>query len=144
MTSVIRSKFETPQVRPHRLLAVRLVLLREEVLLVGRDLRQVLLTGLNGRGYRSKSLALSQFVRTRSRGAGHALQASDVDAAAVGVGGLFHTVGSQHHLLVGCVRRFLVDAGECTADGLNHVSIFGFCHFLPAMLYLRPAWRGLG
>jgi hypothetical protein len=39
---------------------------------------------------------------------------------------------------------FLVDLGECTADGFDHVSIFGFCHFLPAMLYLRPAWRGLG
>ena len=128
-----------PQVRFPGLLAVRQVLLCRVVRLVGRDGLQVLRTRLDEATNLREALTSHELVLRHRSVTGDGTDAAQVNAGAVRVSGLCHTVGSQHHLLVGCVRRFLVDFGECTADGLNHVSIFGFCHVALAMLYLLPA-----
>ena len=139
MICIISGLFEAPQVRLHGLFAVGAVLLSLEGGLVGGDLAQVVSTGVDRDRDRCEALTLLQFVCRRSGRAGDGAQTTQVDAGAALAGCLGYAVGSEHHLLVSRVGRFLVDLGECTADGFDHVSIFGFCHVLPAMFYLRQA-----
>ena len=117
-----------PQVGLHGLFAVGLVLLCAEGLLVGSDFRQVFRTRSDGGRNGSETLTLSQFVCRGLRGAGDGTQSAQVDTATVGVSRLGYAVGSQYHFLVGRVRRLLVDAGECTADGFDCIGILYFCH----------------
>ena len=73
MLCIIRRQFERPEVALHRLLAIRLVLLRSESGLVGGDLAQVLRTGTDSGCYGGEALTLCQFVGTGRGGASVAL-----------------------------------------------------------------------
>ena len=134
MGFVVGSELQAPQVRLHGFLAIGQVLLGLESLLVLGHLAQVVTTDSHSlcNGFEAQLLR-TLFRAVRSR-AGHAGQSAQVDAAAVGVSRLGYTVRSEHHFLVTGVRRFLVDFGECTTDGLDCVSIFHFCHFALAIL----------
>ena len=90
---------------------------------------------LNG----SKTVTSVELFGRRFAGTGDGTQSAQVQTGTAGVGRRGYTVGSKNHLLVRCVRRFLVDFGEGTADSLDRVSIFYFCHCILTMFYLRPA-----
>ena len=69
-----------PQVRPHGLLAAGGVLLRQEVILVGRDLRQVALALSNHRGNRCEALTSLQLVAGRLGRAVVSIGLADIDS----------------------------------------------------------------
>ena len=128
MFSIIGSGTYRPEVGLHGLFAVRRVLLREERCLVRRGELQAVLTSSYGCCDSGEAYAETHLLgRHRSR-AGYGAQAADVEAGASRAGGFGYTVGCQDHLLVTGVLRLFVDFGEGTADGLDRVSPFYFCH----------------
>ena len=142
LSLVIQIAANLPQISVVRLLAARVILLRQEVRLVGGNQRQVFLTCRHSCAHCRKLRAYSLLVSAQRRGTRYGTQATQVQTAAgVACRGSL-AVSSQHHLLVGCVRGFLVDSGQCTADGLDCVSIFYFCHSRSA-LFILPPWEGL-
>ena len=98
MRLVVACEFQAPEVGEVGLLAVRLVLLREEVLLVGGNLRQVLLAGCDRGSYGCEALALSQFVRARRCGALVAVGIEGVDTLTIGIVSFGGSV--RHHQII--------------------------------------------
>jgi len=96
--------------------------------LVSTDLVEVARARLNQSCYRAEALASHHLVLRHRSAAGDGTQTAQIDAVAVGVGRGSNTVGTEDHLLIGCVRRLFVDFDESTADGLNRVSPFYLCH----------------
>ena len=133
MRCIVGITANLPEVSFHRLLAAGLVFLCEVRGTVLRLVLQVVRTFChrccNGR----EAAAGLQLQSRRSGFAGDGTQTSHVDAATIRRGRFGYTVGGEDHFLVTCVLRFLVDFGECTADGLNRVSPFYFCHSLLAI-----------
>ena len=117
-----------PQIRSHRLLAVRAVLLGVEVRQIGRDLRQVVTTLVDSASHLRKSCTYHLLVGSDGSGAGDSRQAAEIEARACIARGRGDTVGGKNHLLVGCVLGLLVDLGESTTDGFDCVGIFDFSH----------------
>ena len=128
MRCVVLLTADVPVVRAHRFLTAGVVALSEEVHLVGRDLRQVFTTSIHCLRYCCEALTCVEFVARRQSGTRYGFQSAQVDVVAVGVRGRSLAVGTENHLLVLRVRRFLVDFGEGTADGLDCISIFYFSH----------------
>ena len=81
-----------------KLLAVRRVLLGEEVLLVGGNLRQVLLASLNGSRNGCETFTLGQFVRARRCGALVAVGIEGVDTLTIGIVSFGGSV--RHHQII--------------------------------------------
>ena len=108
--SVILLAADLPQVRAHGLLAAGSVFLRQECILVGRDLRQVALTSLNQRCYGCEALASLQLIAGRL-GAALRLRAQ-VQTVAVFALGSGYAVGSQEHFGAR-VLSALAGFGEC-------------------------------
>ena len=115
------------------------VFLREERCLVLRQGSEVLCAGVDGSLNGAETGTSCELFGRGFTGTGDGTQSAQVQAGTAGLGGRGYTVGSKHHLLVRCVRRFLVDFGEGTADSLDRVSIFYFCHCILTMFNLRPA-----
>ena len=123
MLRIIRRQLQAPQIRLEGLFAVRQVLLGDVRLLVLSQRREVLRTVGDGAADGLEALTLGQFVTADRGAAGNRTQTAEVDARTLLVGRFSLAVGGKNHLLVLCVRGFLVDFGECTADGLDRVSI---------------------
>ena len=130
---VVRSTAYSPEVRTHGLFATGGVLLREEILLVLRDLGQIVRALLNGCLHSGEASADSKlFVGQRSRTSDRT-QAAEEETITTFRCSRCYTVGSKNHLLVCCVRRLLVDFNKRSADGFDGVSPFYFCHSLLAI-----------
>ena len=128
MLLIIGSLFEAPEEGTHGLFAIRLILLGCESLLVSGHLREVDRTCGYGCCYcRETRTDLGLLGGHRGRTSDR-VQTADVQTRAVRALGRGYTVSSENHLLVGCVLGLFVDFGESTADGLDCVSIFYFCH----------------
>ena len=130
---VILLTADFPQVRLHGLLAVGKILLREEVNLVLSDGHEVRRTLLHHRCHRAEAVTSLQLLGGERRGTCNGAQTAEIDTGTVFRLRCSLAVGCEDHLLVCCVRRLLVDFGQCTADGLDCVSILYFCHSLLAM-----------
>ena len=129
MSGVIGSRFQRPDVRTEGGLAVGGVLLSEESCIVG------CVGGTRGFDASVDSCGDggelgSHFGFTgRDRGrAGYGTESTEVDAATIRAGSWCFAVSREHHLLVACVRRLLVDLVESTRDSLKHWGIRCFCH----------------
>ena len=109
----------------HGLFAVRLVLLRCESDLVVGDLREILLTRLDHRGYRGEACADLQLLRTQRRGA--LLRGTEVQTVTVVVGRCRYAVGSQEHLLA-AVLSALAGFCQCAGYMINSGGISYICH----------------
>ena len=114
---IVGLRFEGPDVRTHGGFAIFGVLLGIERLEVGRLFRRVFQTCVHGCGYSGElTPVLYLFCRHRS-GTGHGVESAEVHTIALAdLGRGCLTVGSQNHLLVYCVRRFLVDLRQCAAQ----------------------------
>ena len=123
MRSIISGSFQTPEIRLEGLFTSRLVALCEVRLLVSGERREVLRTVGDGSADGREALTSCQFVTADRSAAGDRTQTAEVDARTLLAGRFGLAVGGKNHLLVLCVRGFLVDFGECTADGLDRVSI---------------------
>ena len=120
---------DLPQVRAHGLLATGKIFLRQECILVGRDLRQVSPTSLNHRSYGCETLASLQLIAGRL---GRAEElAYHVDAGAGRVLGGCYPVGSQERVAVRAVG--LTSFGTARQKAGNEVNTFcplNFCHIV--------------
>ena len=107
---------DTPVPLFHGLCAARLVLLREEGLLVGRDLREVMTALLNHRCHADKAVAdLVLTLRQRSA-AFH--RSTEIDAVALVRGRCSGSVGREQHLLA-AVLTALSGFGQCAGHMIN-------------------------
>ena len=97
----------------HGLCAARLVLLREEGLLVGRDLREIVRALLDHRSDADEAVAdLVLTLGQRSRALN---RLAEVDAVALVGGGCRGAVGRKQHLLAG-VLTVILGLGQCAGD----------------------------
>ena len=80
MLRIILLAADLPQVCPHGLLAAGSIFLRQEVILVGRDLREVALAGLDHRGNRCETLACLQLIAGRLGSAVVSIGLADIDS----------------------------------------------------------------
>ena len=131
MSGVIGSGFQRPDVRTEGGLAVGGVLLGEESCVVrvvvgsrGFD------TCVDGSGDSGELGADCNLVGRDGSRAGYGTESTEVDAATIRAGGWCFAVSREHHFLVACVRRLLVDLVESTRDSLKHWGIRCFCHFV--------------
>ena len=108
--SVILLAADLPQVRAHGFLAAGSIFLRQECILVGRDLRQVALTSLDQRCYGCETLASLQLIAGR------------LGAALVGVG----LADIDSRTLVALGRRGTVRADEVVTM-LVTILLLRFC-----------------
>ena len=97
----------------HGLCAARLVLLREEGLLVGRDLREIVRALLDHRSNADEAVADLVLALGQRRFAFHRL--AEVDAVALVGGGCRGAVGRKQHLLAG-VLTVILGFGQCAGD----------------------------
>ena len=123
MLRIIRRQLQAPQIRLEGLFAVRQVLLGDVRILVLGERLEVLRTAGDGSADGREALTLGQLVTADRSAAGDRTQTAEVDARTLLVGRFGLAVGGKNHLLVLRMRGFLVDFGECTADGLDRVSI---------------------
>ena len=96
MLLVIRGSADAPQIRLERLLAVGIILLCEEVLLVGVHVHQVLFACLHGCCNCRKTGSCPELVGVRCSRARHF--ASQIDTIAFIARCCCHTVRAQQHL----------------------------------------------
>ena len=89
----------------HGLCAVRFVLLRDEGLLVGRDLRQVMTARLDQRSNADEAVA--DLVLTLRQRRSPLNRLTEVDAVAITRGGRSGAVGREQHLLAAVLSVFL-------------------------------------
>ena len=128
MTLIILGELERPEIALHGLFAARLVFLSLEGSLVGCHLGQIFCTCGYSCCHCAETCALFHLLGTRSGATSYGVKSAEVQTCTVRVGGSCYAVGAENHLLVACVLRFLVDAGERTADGFDSVSPLYFCH----------------
>ena len=100
----------------HGLCAARFVLLREEGLLVGRDLREVMTALLDHRCHADKAVADLVLTLGQRRTAFH--RSTEIDAVALVGGGCSGSVGSEQHLLA-AVLTALSGFGQCAGYMIN-------------------------
>ena len=114
----------------HGLCAARLVLLREEGLLVGRDLREIVRALLDHRSNADEAVAdLVLTLGQRSRALN---RLAEVDAVALVGGGCCGAVGRKQHLLAG-VLSVILGFGQCAGDRADTGIITYYCHVVRAM-----------
>ena len=109
----------------HGLFAVGLVLLRGEGDLVVGDLREILLTRLDHRGYRGEACSDLQLFRAERRGA--LLRGTEVQTVTLVVGRCRYAVGSQEHLLAR-VLSALTGFCQCAGYMIDSGRISYICH----------------
>ena len=134
---VVRGQLDRPQVTLEGLVGG----LRIEGGLVGDQSRRVLGASRYGCRDSLEAQLTSQFGLRHRRRASYGTQTTQVEVRTLIVLRRSDTVGSQYHLLVSCVRRLLVDFYEGTANGLDSVSPFYFCHSRSAIGRVRHRIR---
>ncbi len=127
MLCVVRGAADSPEVSTHGLFATGGVLLREEILLVLRDLAQIVRTGLHsslngGETSASGELKVAQRSRTFVR-----FSIEDEEASAIRVLGRLLTVSTDEVRTTGVT---FLDGGFCqtTLYIINTGSILNFSH----------------
>ena len=138
--SIVLVRADVPEVLTEGLVA-RLLLGVERCGVRG-DRAQVLLTLLHGTTDSAEACACQGLVARYGSAACHALDATQIQTAAIRARGRSSAVGCQQHLLVTGVRRLLVDFRQCTTYGTDTRCPYYFCHCLSSMLYFRPTWKG--
>ena len=109
----------------HGLCAVRLVLLSDEGLLVGRDLREVMTALLNHRCNADEAVADLVLTLGQRRGAFH--RYTEVQTVALVRGGRSGSVRREQHLLAGVLSVFL-GFGQSAGNVVNTGGIGYTCH----------------
>ena len=107
---------DTPIPLFHGLCAVRLVLLREEGLLVSRDLREIVRALLDHRCHADKAVADLVLTLRQRRAAFH--RSTEIDAVALVGGGCCGSVRREQHLLA-AVLTALSGFGQCAGYMIN-------------------------
>ncbi len=102
----------------HGLCAVRLVLLRDEGLLVGRDLREVMTALLDHRSNADEAVADLVLTLRQRRGAFVAIRIEGVQTLTIGVSGRRGAVGGNEIVAV-VVTILFFRSFQGSADGLN-------------------------
>ena len=126
---VVRFTTNLPEVRFHGLFAGRGVFLSQEGSLIARHVLQAVGAGVDGGLDSDETFTDRDLLRGDGGRTGHGTQTAEIEAGAGSFRlGRGYTVGSEHHLLVCCVRGLLVDLGQRTADRLDCICIFYFCH----------------
>ena len=129
MSLIVGGGLERPDVGAKGGLAVGGVLLSEEGCVVGGVVGcRGFDTCVDGGGDCGELGADCGHIGCDRRGAGYGTESTEVDAATIRAGGWCFAVSREHHLLVACVRRLLVDLVESTRDSLKHWGIRCFCH----------------
>ena len=100
----------------HGLCAVRLVLLREEGLLVGRDLREIVRALLDHRSNADEAVADLVLTLRQRRAAFH--RSTEIDAVALVGGRCSGSLGREQHLLA-AVLTALSGFGQCAGYMIN-------------------------
>ena len=111
----------------HGLAAVRLALLRDEGLLVGRDLREVMTALLDHRCHADEAVADLVLTLRQRRGALNRL--TEVDAVAITRGGCSGAVGRKQHLLAGVLSVFL-GFSQCSGNRADTRIVSNYCHII--------------
>ena len=122
---IIFSPANLPIVRLHGFCAIGVVLLGEEVLLVGGDLHEVGFAGLDHAGYHHELRAVLELTLTQRRGAFH--RGTQVNAVTVFGGRCSGSVGREQHLLA-AVLTALTGFGQCAGHMINSGRISYRCH----------------
>ena len=105
-----------PVVRLHGLCAIGVVLLGEEVLLVGGDLHEVGFAGLDHAGYYHELRTVLELTLTQRRSTFH--RGTQINAVTVFGGRCSGSVGCQEHLLA-AVLTTLTGFGQCAGHMVN-------------------------
>ena len=116
-----------PQVRPHGLLAAGSVFLRQECILIGRDLREVALAGLDHRGNRCEALASLQLVAGRLGRAVVSIGLADIDSRTLAALGRRGTVRADEVVTM-FVTVQLFGLRQSALDVLDTRGISDFSH----------------
>ena len=127
MRLIIFSATNLPVPRVHGLFAVGLVFLRGEGDLVVGDLREILLTSLDHRGYRGEACADLQLSRAERRGALNRF--AEVQAVAVRIGRCRYAVVRQEHLLV-VVLTVIFWLRQCAGYEIDTSGVTYICHIV--------------
>ena len=125
MLLVVLSAADAPVVLGHGFCARRIVLLGDEVLLVGSDLHEVGFAGLDHAGYYHELRTVLELTLTQRRGAFH--RGTQVNAVTVFGGRCSGSVGCQEHFLA-AVLTALTRFGQCAGHMINSGGISYFCH----------------
>ena len=142
MSRVVRLALELPEERPHRALAIRVVLLSVERSLVGGHLAQILCTRAHCLRNGLEAVTNGQFVLRQRRVTLVAVAVESVDSLAVGVLGRRSAV--RHHQIIAVVVTIdLFRSFHGALDVLNSGSAyFCFCHVASANIYSPRRGRG--
>ena len=130
MLLIIFSTTNFPVVRLHGFCAIGVVLLGEEVLLVGSDLHEVGFAGLDHAGYHHELRAVLELTLRERRSTFYRL--AEIQTVALVGGGRSYAVGSQEHLLAG-VLTALAGFGQSAGNVVNTGGIGYTCHVVRAM-----------
>ena len=132
-----------PQVRAHGLFAAGGVLLRQEVILVGRDLREVALTSLDHRCYGCETLACLQLIAGRLGRAVVGVGLADIDSRTLVALGRRGTVRADEVVTM-LVTILLLRFCQGSVDILDTRRISYFSHSrsaLPSAFSCQPLRR---
>ena len=113
---IILCAADLPVVRLHGFCAIGVVLLGEEVLLVGGDLHEVGFAGLDHAGYHHELRTVLELTLRERRGT--FLRSAQVQAVALVRGRRCYAVGSQEHLLARVLTR-LAGLGQSAGNVVN-------------------------
>ena len=116
---------DTPIPLFHGLCAARFVLLREEGLLVGRDLREIVTALLDHRCHTDEAVADLVLTLRQRRAAFH--RSTEIDAVALVRGRCSGSVGREQHLLA-AVLTALSGFGQCAGYMINSGGKSYTCH----------------
>ena len=122
---IIFSTTNFPIIGLHGFCAIGVVLLGEEVLLVGGDLHEVGFAGLDHAGYHHELRAVLELTLRERRSTFYRL--AEIQTVALVGGGRSYAVGSQEHLLAGVLTR-LAGFGQSAGNVVNTGGIGYTCH----------------
>ena len=126
--ALILSRTDVPQVLTHGLVAVGVIFLRVERSQILGYVSQILAAECHSLADSTEAGTLCALIGGDRSRACYGAQSAQVQTVAVGARGGCGAVRSQEHLLVGGVRRLLVDLLECTANGGDTRCPNYFCH----------------
>ena len=124
---VVGGSADAPEITLHRALAARLILLCDEVSLVGSHVHEVFRALRYCTRYRTESRTDLTLTCRDGCGAFHFL--AQVEAVTVGTGGRRYAVGAKQHF-VAAVLRVVTRFCECAGYGINTGAPFYFSHIL--------------
>ena len=132
---------DTPVPLFHGLCAARFVLLREEGLLVGRDLREVMTALLDHLCHADEAVADLVLTLRQRRAAFH--RSTEIDAVALVGGRCSGSVRREQHLLA-AVLTALSGFGQCAGHMINSGGKSYTCHVVRAILVSATKLRFMG